>query len=347
MSHDLRRRLAGGFAALLFVIGAGTLGYYLLGGGLWRPGECLYMTAITLTTVGYGEVLPGFAEVEYARGFTIGLLVFGMGSFVYFASTLTAVIIEGDLSAALRKKRMNNRIARLKDHFVVCGLGSTGSRIMQELLATDRPAVGIDVSAERVEALTTTFDDDRFLYVVGDATEDEVLAAANLAHARGMVAALATDKDNLYLVVTARQAYPELRIVARGSGPRVLEKLTRAGADTVVSPNLIGGMRMVSELVRPQVVRFLDLMLRSDETPVRIEEVEVAPDSRLAGHTLADLRLRQAYGVTLMAAARAGAEEYDYNPTGEFAIQAGMTLVVLGATPKVVALRAAASGAKG
>ncbi len=342
MSDDLRNRLLAGFAALLLVIGAGTTGYYLLGGGLWSVGDCVYMTAITLTTVGFGEVLPGFEHVEHVRVFTVILLVFGMGTFLYFASTLTAVIIEGDLRAALRKTRMRKQISRLENHFIVCGLGSTGGHIMEELLTTNRPVVGIDASAERLEALASAHEGQNFMYIVGDATEDEVLSSANLSRARGLVAALASDKDNLYLVVTARQTNPKVRIVARGSDLHILDKLKRAGADTVVSPNYIGGMRMVSELVRPQVVRFLDVMLRSDDSPIRIEEVLVNADSRYVGRTLAEANIRRDLEVTVLAALEAGSDSYHYNPDGDFAIAAGMTLVVLGAIPAVDKVREAA-----
>ncbi len=338
MSDDLRTRLVGGFAALLLVIGAGTLGYYLLGEGRWSFAACFYMTAITLTTVGYGEVLPGFEEVEHVRALTVVLLVFGMGTFLYFASTLTAVIIEGDLRAVLRKTRMRKQISNLEDHFIVCGVGSTGHHIIEELLAVKRPVVAIDTSLERLEALAETYGK-AFMYVVGDATDDDVLEAANLSHARGLVAALASDKDNLYLVVSARQVNAQARIVARGSDIPVLAKLKKAGADTVVSPNYIGGMRMVSEMIRPHVVRFLDVMLRDAKATMRIDEVTVGSESRFAGHKLKDVDIRRDLKVTVLAVLAAGCEDYIYNPDGEFEIEVGMTLVVLGEQAAVAKLR--------
>src|SRR5262249_52690833 len=153
------------------------------------------------------------------------------------------------------------QIARLEDHVIVCGAGSTGRQAIEELIDYDVPLVAIDLDQQHLEDLAEHFPD-RITYLVGDATDDDVLEQAGLTRARGLITALASDKDNLYVVVSARQANPKARIVARGSDLHVLEKLRKAGADAVVSPNYIGGMRMVSELLRPQVVKFLDEMRR-------------------------------------------------------------------------------------
>jgi voltage-gated potassium channel len=337
MNDGLRARLFGGFGALCAVVLLGSVGYWLLGGGRWTLVQCVYMTVITLTTVGYGEVLPGFEEVAFAREYTVLLIVFGMGTFIYFASNLTAVIIEGDLREALRKTRMRKTIQKLEDHVVVCGAGSTGRHVIEELLTTHHIVVAIDSDQDTLEAIEQAHPKGDFLYVIGDATDDETLTAANVAKARGVVAALAGDKDNLYLVVTTRQLNPGARIVARGSDLKVLEKLKRAGADTVVSPNYIGGMRMVSELVRPEVVRFLDLMLR-DRKGIRIEEVQVPKGSRYEGKTLAESGIRADVDLSVVAV-RVRDGDYIYNPGGDFSIESGMTLVVLGEVEKVVRLR--------
>jgi voltage-gated potassium channel len=342
MSDNLRTRLAAGFVALMAVICAGTLGYYHLGDGRWEVQECLYMTVITLTTVGFGETLAEFDTVEHARSFTIGLIVFGMGTFLYFASTLTAVIIEGDLRAALRKTRMRKQIAKLEDHFIVCGLGSTGSHIVEELIATKRKVLGIDTDTDRLEKLAEEFGKDGFVYIAGDATDDEVLEEARVDTARGVVAALHSDKDNLFLVVSVRQANPQARIVARGSDLPILDKLKKAGADTVVSPNYIGGMRMVSEMIRPQVVKFLDVMLRDKESVTRVDEVLLPAGSRLDGRTLADAEIRKEHRVSVLAVRAKGAKDYLYTPAGDFELKAGMTLVVLGTVDDVERLRRAA-----
>lgn len=339
MHQGLRGRLIGGVLALIGVLGLGTIGFWLLGDGRWSLDDCFYMTVITLTTVGYSEVLTDMEHVAYAREFNVFLIVFGMGAFLYFVSNLTAMIIEGDLRAALRKTRMRKAIQDLEDHFVVCGTGSTGRHIIDELIATQRQVVAIDLDEEKLERSSQHWGGTKagFYYIAGDATDDDALAAANVAKARGIVAALAGDKDNLFLVVTVRQLNSKARIVARGSDLKVLEKLKRAGADTVVSPNYIGGMRMVSELVRPAVVRFLDVMLK-DSKGMRIEEVEIGAASRYAGLSVAETAIRRDAGVSILAVRQAGGD-YVYNPDKDFVIEAGTTLVVLGEVGAAAKLR--------
>ncbi len=335
---ELRGRLLAAFAAVLFVLAVGTIGYYVIGQGRWGVFDCFYMTIITLTTVGYGEVLLGFADVPHARALTVLLLVLGMGTMVYFASSLTALIIEGDLRRALRHTRMRKQIARLENHVVVCGAGSTGSRAIEELMEYDIPTVAIDVRREHLEDLAELHPAERFKYVVGDATDDDVLEEASVAQARGIIAALAGDKDNLFVVVSTRQMNPRARIVARGSDLQILEKLKKAGADTVVSPNYIGGLRMVSELLRPQVVKFLDEM-RRDRGRVRIEEVLVPEGSPLVGKTLGNSGIRSAGEILVLAVQMPGANGYRFNPGADFVLASGMTLVVLGPLAEVEVLR--------
>lgn len=340
MTDDFRSRLVGGSLSLLAVVFFGATGYYVLGNGRWEYADCLYMTVITLTTVGYGEVLPDFASVEHARPFTIMLIVMGMGVFLYFASTLTAFIIEGDLRRALQSTRMRKRLSRLERHVIVCGIGSTGSHVVKELIATQTPVIAVDTNEEHLRELAQEFGE-RFLYVVGDATDDHALEAARLREAGGLVAALASDKDNLYLVVSARQLHPnadEFRIVARGSELNVLAKLQRAGANSVVSPNFIGGMRLASEMIRPSVVKFLDDMLR-DQDATRLEDVFIHEGSYMAGRSMRSLDLRNRVNVSVLAVKQTKEGGYIYNPGSDLLLQAGMTLVVLGANQDVVKLR--------
>ncbi len=334
--EELRRRLEIASLAILLVVGGGSLGYYLIGGGRWTVFDCFYMTIISLTTVGFSEVLPGFSEVEFAREFTVVLIVVGVGTFLYFASTLTATIIEGDLQRALKETRMHRKIDKLKDHIIVAGAGSTGRHVLEELIDHGIPVVLIDIDPDVVHLYKESMSDS--LCLVGDATDDDVLVKANIKSAKGIVAALADDKDNLYLTISAREMNTKIRIVARGSDLRVLKKLRKAGADTVVSPNYIGGLRMVSELLRPKAVRFLD-DLRRDRHKTGINEVLVPEGSDFIGKSLLALDFRKKSDLLVLAVRDTHDDEYTYNPSADFVLQAGMTLVVLGPNEQVGELR--------
>jgi voltage-gated potassium channel len=297
------------------------------------------MTVITVTTVGYGEVLPNMDVTPYARGFTIILLVFGTGTIVFFASTITAFIIEGDLKNVLFASKLKKRMKRMKDHVVVCGAGSTGRNVIEELIKTDVPVVAIDTRDDELKEIADKHPNAHFTYLVGDATDDDVMAQVNLPAARGLVAALSSDKDNLYLTVSARQQNPTARIIARCAELSHVEKIRRSGADAVVSPNYIGGLRMVSEMLRPSVVRFLDDMMRDARANYRIEEVTLGDGARALGETLRDARVRERFGMTVLAMRGKDAAVWTYNPDASEKLTPGMTLVVLGSTEQVSQLR--------
>jgi voltage-gated potassium channel len=337
---SIRTRLLGGFVAMLIVIAIGTSGFWWLGDGRWSLLDCLYMTVITITTVGYGETLPGMDHMPAVRVFTMVQLVFGTGVLVYFASTITAFVVEGELQAALAQQRLRKRIKKMKDHIVVCGAGSTGRNVIDELLKVGASVIGVDRDETGLRELAARHPNAHFTFLVGDATDDDVLGQLNLDGARGLVAALSADKDNLYLVVAARQVGPKLRIIARCAELSHVDKLKRAGADSVVSPNFIGGMRMVSEMVRPSVVRFMDDMLRDKRAAYRIEEVTVGAESALAGRTIRQAAIRQGFGMNVIAARAADADSWDYNPDAELTLRAGTVLVVCGSAEQVARLRA-------
>lgn len=339
---SLVKRMLTGFAAILVVIIGGGIGYWWIGDGLWKFKDCVYMTVITVTTVGYGEILEGMDKVQYARGFTTVLLLFGTASIVFFSSTITAFIIEGDLRNALFASKIKKRMKRMKDHIVVCGAGSTGRNVIEEMLKTGTPVVGIDMNEIELKEIADKYPNAEFSFLVGDATDDDLLASANLPGARGLVAALSSDKDNLYLVVSARQTNPSLRIVARCAELQHVEKIRRSGADAVVSPNFIGGMRIVSEMVRPAVVRFLDDMLRDKRAAFRIEEVKLGEKVTALGTTLRDARIRERFGMTVLALSPTDTSAWTYNPDANEKIAPGMTLVVLGSAEQLANLRAQA-----
>jgi voltage-gated potassium channel len=222
---------------------------------------------------------------------------------------------------------------------VVCGAGSTGRHVIEELLATGVPVVAIDVREGELREIAEKFPTAEFSYLVGDATDDDVMAQTGLDRARGLVAALSSDKDNLYLTVSARQTNPGARIVARCAELSHVEKIRRSGADAVVSPNFIGGMRLVSELLRPAVVRFLDDMLRDRRATYRIEEIQLGHGAAGLGATLREARVRERFGMTVLAMRAGDSQSWVYNPDADERLGPGTTLVVLGSAEQVAELR--------
>jgi voltage-gated potassium channel len=343
MPSSLQKRLLAGLLFLVITVIGGAAGYYAIGlrGGVhWTFWDCLYMTVITVTTVGFGETLVGMDQVAYARGFTMVLLLFGTGSIVFFASTITAFIIEGDLRNVLFANKLKKRMRRMKDHVVVCGAGSTGRNVIEELIRTGAPVIAIDLNEVELKEIADKHPNAQYSYVVGDATDDDVMVQVHLPHARGLVAALSSDKDNLYLTVSARQVNPRARIVARCAELSHVDKIKKAGADAVVSPNYIGGLRLVSEMLRPSVVRFLDEMLRDKRAAYRIEEVTLGDSAAHLGTTLRDCRVRERFGMTVLAVRTQEGEAWTYNPDANVKIGPGMTLVVLGSPEQVSELKA-------
>jgi voltage-gated potassium channel len=342
MSGSLQNRLLAGLFFLLVVTIGGAAGYYAIGRGDWSFSDCLYMTIITVTTVGYGETLANMDKVEYARAFTVVLLVFGTGSIVFFASTITAFIVEGELKEALFANKLKKRMKRMNDHVIVCGAGSTGRNVIEELLKVGVPVIAIDVNEIELKEIADKFPKAEYAFLVGDATDDDVMSQTNLPQARGLVAALNSDKDNLYLTFSARQENPKARIVARCTELSHVEKLKKSGADAVVSPNYIGGLRLVSEMVRPSVVRFLDDMMRDRRAAYRFDEVTLGDGANL-GATLRDANIRERFGMTVLATRSPTDTTWNYNPDEGDKIGPGTVIVVLGSAEQVAELRKQAS----
>ena len=334
----LRDRLVIATLWLLAVIFIGAGGFTVIGGGDWTFGDCIYFTIITLSTVGYSHTLHEFDQHPYARVWTIGLIVLGSGTLVYFVSTITAFIVEGDLGGALRRNRMKQVLSRLSSHIIVCGAGTTGIHVIEELIHSHIPFCTIDTSEQRLLELAERFGPDKFPYVVGDAADDETLKEAGVERAQGVVAALSEDKDNLFVTITASALNPQARIVAKASEVASRGKMMRAGAKAVVSPTQIGGLRLASEAIRPTVVEFIDLMLRDPKKNLRIEEVAIPETSSLVGAELKDTNIRRETKV-LVIAVRMPDGRYEYNPDPEFTLVSGSTLIVLAETVEMKRLR--------
>lgn len=324
----VRRRLVFAGISVIIVVLIGIAGYYALGQGQWSVLQCAYMVLITITTVGYGETLP-VSESPAAQLFTIFLLISGMGVSLYFVSALTAFIIEGDLREVLWRRRMTRMLKHLEGHFIVCGAGETGRHVAEEIIRAGAKLVVIEQSQDRINRLAAQFGED-FIAVKGDATTDDALLEARVEHAAGLVSSLQTDRDNLFVSLTARALNPGLRIVSRGIEEQTTAKLHRAGADSVISPNAIGGRRMAHELMTPDLVGFLDLIARDAGENLEIREVTLPERSPVAGKTLAESGIRAASNALVLAVIDAGGQSYNYNPPASIELKAGMRLLVMG-----------------
>ena len=337
MTNKAVKRLA--FAALLLVgiLLGGAAGYWVLGGGRWSFGECLYMTVITISTVGFSE-LSGMERVGGARALTVVIIIGGFGTLAYVQANVTALLVEGALGQAWRRNRMRNKIDALRGHVVVAGSGSTGRHVIEELVATKTPFVVIDRNHEHVQRVSEQMMRGEMLFVHGDATEDQVLLLAGVDRASGVVAALTHDKDNLFVTLSARSLNASARIVSKVTEDEAAPKMLKAGATAVVSPTQIGGRRMASELIRPEVNEFLDQMLRDKDKSLRLEEVVIPKNSPYIGHMLREAPIRRETNL-LVIAVRQPTREFVYNPEPDFVLEPGMTLVVMGAADGVKKLR--------
>ncbi len=332
---EIKRRLIYIISAIFCVIWAGTLGYYFIFKAQYDFMTCLYMTVISLTTVGYGEVIEVAGNVT-AELFTMVLITFGMGIILYGISTLTAIIIEGELSGILRKKRMEKKIQKLKDHYIVCGGGQTGRPVLAEMIVNGEPVVLIEQSEEIIGRCKAIWED--LLYIMGDASDDANLKAAGIENAKGIIVSLASDKDNLFTTMSARMLNSRIRIVSRTTDAALEAKMRRAGANSIVSPNYIGALRMASEMIRPAAVDFLDSMLRSSRGNLRIHEISVAEKSPLLQKNIIDSGLKQKYNL-LVLGIRNNNKEIEFNPEPSRLLASGETIIVMGEVENITRVR--------
>lgn len=318
--ENLRQRVVVVLVALVGIMAIGTLGYMFIEG--WSGFDALYMTVITLATVGYGEIHPLSTP---GRMYTIALILVGLGVMGYGLSTVTAFLVGGELTDILGKRKMERKIESLRDHVVLVGAGETGKHVAEELLKTTTPFVIIERDPAQVAALARL---GKVLYVVGDATESVVLQQARIESARGLITSVPSDKDTLFVILTARELNPALRIVSRVIAEESRHKFLKAGADVVVSSNLIGGLRMASEMLRPHVVSFLDAMLHETAgTTIRVEEVQIPPDSPWLGRTLGEAQIREKVGIVVFGLLQAATGKYLFNPALTFRLSAGDVLI--------------------
>jgi len=319
---NIRQRLQLAVVLLLVMLTLSVAGYRLLGGPSVSFLDALYMAVTVLSGRTFGEIVDT-AHNPGLRVFNMVVVFFGVTIMVYVFSVVTAFLVEGELTHIFWRRKMEKKISALKDHYIVCGLGDTGRYVIDELQKTASAHVVVEHSEEVLQRYREQAGNGReLLSVTGDATDEEVLAAAGVDRAHGLIAALEADKDNLVITVMVRQKNPRIRIVARCTDLRFSDKLLRAGANSTVSPNRIGGLRLASEVLRPHVVSFLDLMLKEQTRTLRIEEIEIGP-SPWVEKKVGDLDLKARFGLLLLAVKDAGGATYWANPPENLALQQG------------------------
>lgn len=315
----LTQRIRHSLLLLASVFVVGTAGYMLVEGA--SAGDAFYMTGITLTTVGYREVFP---LSRAGQVFTVFLAMTGLGIFLFVLTEAARSVLAGELNEVLGRVRRLRMLEKIKDHEIVCGWGRMGQAVVIELMRSGRPLLVIERTPDKVRRLIAA----GVPTVDGDATSEEVLRAAGVTRARGLVACLTDDAHNIYTVLTARSLNPQLFIVARAGEESAEERMRRAGADRVVNPYQLGGVRLAHLLSKPAVVDFLDVSLPAAGTSLELEQLHLSPGSALVGVTLAESDLRRRWGVGIVAVRR-GAQFFP-NPDSDFRLEAGDELVVLG-----------------
>jgi voltage-gated potassium channel len=314
------------------VICGGTLGYMAIEG--WSPWDALYMTVISVTTVGYKEVHPMSRLGELH---TMLVLTVGVATVLYTFSFFMARLVEGELQARWTRRRRDRMLEDLKHHFIVCGFGRMGRIIAHEFARQHVPFVIIERDADRMQEATA----EGFLAVEADASSEHVLNRVGINRARGFIAAVSTDAENVYAVLSARLLRPDLFIIGRAETDDAKGKLVRAGADRVIAPYQIGGLQLAQTALRPAVVDFVQIATSSDNLELNMEQVSIRPGSALADQTIIASNLRQRFGVIVVAIQRANGR-MDFNPAPETPMHAGDHLVVLGRTESLRELEGAA-----
>ena len=313
-------RLKNSLILLFSIITAGTGSYVFLEG--MTPFEAFYMTMITISTVGFSEIKP---LTDICRFVTVIIIISGLCVLTYTLGQVAQVFIEGELRKLLGRRKLEKNIARLRDHYIICGYGRIGSTIAHELIKQGIPLVVIEQNPQQIEILEA----EQILYINMDATEEDALEKAGLRYAKGLVTTVTSDSNNVFISLTAKGLRPDLFILARASDPKNENKLLRAGASRVVCPYLMGGRRMAEILRKPTVVDFIDQTMVDDALGLGMEEAVIAPTSKLVGKNLISSNLRSDFGVIVVAIKKASSRMI-FNPLPSEMLDAGDVIVVIG-----------------
>ena len=315
---------------LALVVSLGTAGYMILEN--WNLLDSLYMTVITISTVGFSEVNP---VSNQGRILTMTVLISGLGVLAYVVGTLTRTLVEGQLLEVMGRKKLERQIKKLKNHYIICGYGRVGQMICEEIKKSKpTPLVVIDIDS----SMTTRVEEHGYLYyILGDATEEECLLKAGIHTAKGLATALDSEADNVYITLTAKGLNPDLFVLARAGRIGSEKKLLRAGANRVVSPHQIGGFRMAQALLRPNVTEFIDFATHDPDTGLNMEEIPVSANSQFSDISLVESGIRQQFDLIIVAIKKTTGEML-FNPASHTRIQIGDTLIALGQRSNLIKL---------
>ncbi len=317
---------------LAFVAAAGVLGYMRIESYSFL--EALYMTVITLATIGFREIRP---LSEAGMIFTILLVLFGIGVATYCLSTIVAFVADGHLNSIVRKRRLARKMQRHKDHFIVCGGGQLGSHVIEELRQAGTDLVVIERDEAAAERLRLQYGEE-LLIEVADATKKESLLRAGIERAKGVICTLSHDADNIYLILTAKDLRPDIYIVSTCYDPEAEAKVYKSGADKVIMPKVLAGIRLASYILRPAICSFIDVITRAEDVSLRLEEIAIPPESHLAGKTLRDSRITQ-HTHTIVVAIKRPDGQLIANPLSPTVLQANDALIILGDEEHVAKMR--------
>ncbi len=314
------RRLLLASVFVVVILISGIVGYRLIEG--WSLLDALYMTIITVSTVGFREITPLSVA---GKVFTVILICGGVGTIIFAFGTLAEFLVEGHLTGLLGRRRMERRIERLNKHYIVCGFGRVGEQVAKELVQADVPFVIIDSDPDKM----LKCEQECYPYVIGDAAEDDVLEAAGVGRAKGLIAVVDDDGDNTLITLSAKGVNPTIFVVARAEQAGSEPKLKKAGADRVVSPIAIGGRRIAAMVLRPLVTDYLDVMAHGEDIEFQLEESELAKDSTISGMSIKAAGVRDKTGVFILAIKKADGRILA-NPSPSEELQAGDRLVIMG-----------------
>jgi len=326
--HTLRHNLIMVIIFITILLTTGVVGFVIIEG--WNPLDALYMTFISFSTVGFKEVAdlsPG------GRIFTMLIIMFGMIVIAMLSASVTSWFVRNELLAKRKRQKMKKEISKLQGHTILCGAGDTGSTVIDEFKRAQKQLVVIETKQELIDDLEPIYPEVYFL--LGDATKDEVLMEAHIEQAGGLITALSLDADNLFVVVSAKSINPNMNIISRSVDPHTESKLYTAGANYVISPNMVEGMRMAAVMLRPTVVSFIEVMIRSDEFSYRLEEINIPKGTSIHEKTLQDAAIPQKTGLIVIAVKKASDSNMIFNPSSTTILNENDKLIVLGDPEKI------------